>query len=251
MEAVFQKQVHIPASAVDRFDRLKLSTILDYLQEIAGDHCALLGATRFDLAKKNLFWAVIRHRVVISRLPKAGEDIHLRTWPMPTTRTAYPRATEARDGQGNILFRCVSLWVLMDRDSRAMVLPGKSGVTVEGSLLGCEIEPCGSMPQRPRQNCDTRPVRYTDLDWNGHMNNCRYLDFVADTQQSAFHGGNCCAEFSLCYFAEAHEGDALKLHWELDGEGLLSVDATRPDAASSAGESRVFSARVRYENGVM
>ena len=251
MEAVFHKQVHIPASAVDRFDRLKMSTILDYLQEIAGDHCALLGATRFNLAEKNLFWAVIRHRVVIERLPKAGEDIFLKTWPMPTTRTCYPRATEARDESGNVLFRCVSLWVLMDKDSRAMVLPAKSGVTVEGSLLGSEIEPCGAMPQRPRVNCDTRPVRYTDLDWNGHMNNCRYPDFVADTQDSGFHAARSCAEMSLCYFAEAHEGDALKLHWELDEAGLLSVDATRPDDAASTGESRVFSARLRYVSGVM
>ena len=51
---MFQKVFHIPASAVDRHDRLKMSTILDYLQEIAGDHCALLSATRADLLKKNL-----------------------------------------------------------------------------------------------------------------------------------------------------------------------------------------------------
>lgn len=251
MEAVFTKTVHIPASAVDRFDRLKMSAILDYLQEIAGDHCALLQATRFDLMEKNLFWAVIRHRVVITRLPKAGENITIETWPMPTTRTSYPRATVARDEEGNMLFESISLWVLMDITTRAMVLPGKSGVTVEGSLRGGEIEPCGSMPQRPRASCDARPVRYTDLDWNGHMNNCRYLDFVSDTQQSAFHEAHAPAEFSLCYFAEAHEGDQLRLHWELDGEGLLSVDATRPDAASSTGESRVFSARVQYNNCVM
>ena len=251
MEKVFEKTVHIPASAVDRYDRLKPAMILDYLQEIAGDHCVLLHATRQELAEKNLFWAVIRHRVVINRPPRAGEDICLQTWPMPTTRTAYPRATVAKDADGNVLFECISLWVLMDMSTRAMVLPGKSGVTVEGHLRGCEIEPCGSMPMKERSRVDVRPVRFTDLDWNGHMNNCRYLDFVADLLDSSFHGQHPVKEFSLCYFAEAHEGDTMQLHWQLEETGLLSVDATRKDGASSTAEGRVFSARVHYENGVM
>ena len=239
---MFQKVFHIPASAVDRHDRLKMSTILDYLQEIAGDHCALLSATRADLLKKNLFWAVIRHRVVITRLPKAGEDIQLTTWPMPTTRTAYPRAVLAVDSEGKELFRSVSLWVLMDMTTRAMVLPGKSGVTVEGQLLGGEIEPAGAMAAKERANSQRRAVRYTDLDWNGHMNNCRYLDWVDDLTGSDFHQNHSVTEFSVCYFSEAREGEILTLNWELGEDGDLCVDAVREEAVSTGG-ARVFSVR--------
>lgn len=240
---MFQKVFHIPASAVDRHDRLKMSTILDYLQEIAGDHCALLGTTRAELLEKGLFWAVIRHRVVITRLPRAGEDITLRTWPMPTTRTAYPRAVLALDAEGRELFRSVSLWVLMDMTSRAMVLPGKSGVTVNGSILGGEIDPPGAMAAKPRANTQRRAVRFTDLDWNGHMNNCRYLDWVDDLTGSDFHEIHPVTEFSVCYFSEAKEGETLELNWELLEDGILAVDAVRKDAVS-AGGARVFSVRV-------
>ena len=88
MTVPFEKTFHITASAVDRFDRLKPSCVLDYMQEVAGDHSAILGADRNMLTQKGLFWAVIRHRIQITRLPKAGEDILVKTWPMPTTRTA-------------------------------------------------------------------------------------------------------------------------------------------------------------------
>lgn len=240
---MFQKVFHIPASAVDRHDRLKMSTILDYLQEIAGDHCALLGTTRAELLEKGLFWAVIRHRVVITRLPRAGEDITLRTWPMPTTRTAYPRAVLALDAEGRELFRSVSLWVLMDMTSRAMVLPGKSGVTVNGTILGGEIDPPGAMAAKPRANTQRCAVRFTDLDWNGHMNNCRYLDWVDDLTGSDFHEIHPATEFSVCYFSEAKEGETLELNWELLEDGILAVDAVRKDAVS-AGGARVFSVRV-------
>ena len=246
MEPIFQKIFHIPATAVDRFDRLKPSHILDYLQDVAGDHCALLGTHRQALTERNLFWAVLRHRVQITRLPRAGEDITLETWPMPTTRTAYPRATAAYDAEVNLLFRCVSLWVLMDTQKRTMVLPGSSGVEVDGIARGDELAVPGSMALKPLAQADRRTVRFTDLDWNGHMNNCRYLDWVADTLPSSFYEGNCVKEFSVSYLSEAREGDAIALHWELSEEGLLAVDGCREEESLSTAHGRVFSARVLF-----
>lgn len=243
---IYKKQFHIPSSAVDRFDRLKLSHVLDYMQEVAGDHSAMLGTSRDKLLDKHLFWAVLRHRVQITRLPRAGEDITVETWPMPTTRTAFPRSTVAYDAGGEELFRSVSVWVLMDTDQRAMVLPGKSGVNVEGLLTGGELAIPGSMVPRTLANRDARKVRFTDLDWNGHMNNCRYLDWAADTLPGAFHSANCAKEFSVCYLSEAREGENLTLDWELTEDGCLAVDAHREEDEMSAGHSRVFSARILF-----
>ena len=243
---VYKKKFHIPASGVDRFDRLKLSQVLDYLQEVAGDHSAMLGTNRENLQEKHLFWAVLRHRVQITRLPRAGEDITVETWPMPTTRTAFPRSTVAYDAAGEELFRSVSVWVLMDTNQRAMVLPGKSGVNVEGLMLGSELAIPGSMVPRVLANRETRAVRFTDLDRNGHMNNCRYLDWAADTLPSAFHSAHTAREFSVCYLSEAREGENLTLDWEFIEDGCLAVDAHRKEGEMSAGHSRVFSARVLF-----
>ena len=246
MEPIFEKNYHIPATAVDCFDRLKLSHVLDYLQEVAGDHCALLGTDRQALTQRNLFWAVLRHRVQINRLPRAGEDITLQTWPMPTTRTAYPRASAAYDADGDLLFRCVSLWVLMDTEKRTMVLPGSSGVEVIGIARGGELAVPGSMALKPLGQEVWRTVRFTDLDWNGHMNNCRYLDWVADTLPGSFHEGHSVKEFSVSYLSEAREGEAITLHWELSEDGFLSVDGCREKDGMSSAHNRVFSARVQF-----
>jgi len=246
MEPIFEKKFHIPATAVDCFDRLKPSQILDYLQDVAGDHCMLLGTDRQALTSRNLFWAVLRHRVQVTRLPRAGEDITLQTWPMPTTRTAFPRATAAFDFGGNLLFRCVSLWVLMDTEKRAMVLPGSSGVEVDGIARGDELAVPGSMALKPLGQADRRTVRFTDLDWNGHMNNCRYLDWVADTLPGSFHESHSIKEFSVSYLSEAREGDGVILHCELTEDGLLAVDGCREEDGLSASRERVFSARVLF-----
>lgn len=247
MPTYFQKSFTIPSFATDRFDRLKCSYLLGLAQEVAGEHSALLKA---DFAHTQLYWVITRQQVQITRLPASGETITLETWPMPTTRVAYPRSTIAYDQQGNELFRSISLWVLMDPESRAMVLPGKSGVLVDGTLRGSELAVPGSLPPAKLQNTTCRTVCYTELDVNGHMNNARYLDWLDDLLPAAFHQNHTPREFTVCYLSEAREGETVELNWELNADGVLRLDASRPGDAAS-GHQRVFAAQALFDNGVL
>ena len=245
MEPIYTEKFTIPHTAVDRYNRLKPSWLLALCQEVAGSHFAILNADRESLEEKGLFWAVIRTRVEITRLPGPGERITLRTWPMPTTRVAYPRAAEALDENGDVLFRSLSLWVLMDVNTRAMVLPGKSGVGVEGRVQGDEITPPASLVPKPLEERQHRRVRYTELDVNGHMNNTRYLDWVEDLLPSLFHRDHPAKEFTVCYLSEAVEEEEVELCFGLTEENVLRVDAQSGTPAGKA--QRVFSAQVIYE----
>ena len=240
MLPVYEKTFQIPTFATDRFGRLKCSYLLGLAQEVAGDHSALLGA---DYASTQLYWVITRQKVQITHLPAAGEKITLETWPMPTTRVAYPRSTIARDAEGNELFRSISLWVLMDPASRALVLPGKSGVTVDGLLRGSELAVPGSLVPKNFQNTACRTVCYTELDTNGHMNNARYLDWLEDLLPAAFHKTHTPREFTVCYQSEATEGETLDLNWELSAEGILRLDGLRQNQEANA---RVFSAQMLF-----
>ena len=220
--------------------------ILAFLQEVAGDHSTLLGTDRKTLQERNLFWAVIRHRVQINRLPQAGERITVETWPMPTTRSAYPRATVMLDENGKELLRSISLWVLMDTESRKMVLPGKSGVEVSGILRGNELDAPGSMAPSELANSMARHVRFSDLDLNGHMNNCRYPDWVSDVLPASFHSRNTLKDFSICYLSECREADEVTLQWELGDDNTLSVNAMRKSTPESATQERVFATKMQF-----
>ena len=243
MEFVCQQQFTVTAMDVDRFGRAKPSTILYYAQEAAQTHCLQLGTDWDTLRKQNLFWAVLRHRVQITRLPVIGETVTVHTWPMPTTRSAFPRATAAYDSQENELFKIISLWVLMNTESRSMVLPGKSGIAVAGTLQGNELAAPGSIVPIAMEQTVTRHVGFCELDRNGHMNNTRYMDWVMDLLPSAFHGDRPIREFTLCYLAEATEGQQLDLHWQLDPEGLLHTEGYRSEGEKTA---RIFAAQALF-----
>ena len=251
MEPIYQQKFQISDTAADCFGRLKLSMLLSYVQEVASIHATTLGAGFDALMAKNLFWAILRTRVQITRLPHSGETIRLETWPMPTSRVAYPRSVVAYDEQGEELFRAISLWCLMDKESRAMVLPGKSGVMVEGTLRGNELALPGSIAVRALDNTVSRQVLFSDLDVNAHMNNTRSLEWCSDLLPAAFHRGHEPREFTICYHAEALEAEMLDLHYEISGEGNLTVDGWRRSDSDSAFHNRIFSAQVHYGSDIL
>lgn len=241
MQPIYEMQFTLGHIHTDCFGYAKPSVLLYMAQEAAGAHCSLLNVDRAHLG--NLFWAVTRTRVQVTRLPRLGETVTIKTWPMPTTRVAYPRSVVGYDAEGEELFRSISLWVLMDERTRAMVLPGKSGVLVEGTLTGLELAVPHAIAARAMANTCRRQVTYSLLDQNGHMNNTRYMDWLDDLLPGEFHKAHQAQEFTLCYLNEAREGDEVSLQFELTDGPVLTVDAQRE---SVAGTDRIFSAQVIY-----
>lgn len=239
MEAFYKQDFTLSHIHVDRFGRATPATLLYLVQEAAGTHSNLLEVGHDTLSKSNLFWAVTRNRVQITRLPRLGETITVETWPMPTTRVAYPRSVVAYDQSHKELFRSISLWVLMDSRTRGMLLPGKSGITVTGTLTGTELTAPHAIATRPMENTVSRTVGYTLLDRNGHMNNTRYMDWVDDLLPSDFHEGHPVQEFTVCYLNEAREGEEIALSYELTDGPTLTVDAQREG-------QRIFSAQLHF-----
>ena len=208
MELIFKQQFQVSSAAVDCFGRLKPSMLLYYCQEVAGNHCIELGTDYDSMAAKDMFWAIIRQKVQVNRLPMVGETITVETWPMPTTRTNYPRATVGYDAEGN------------------------------------ELSVPGSLSPKDLAGLYSRRVGYTDLDRNGHMNNCRYLDWISDLLPSPFHAQHTLKEFTICYLSEAREGQQLDLHWDFLEDGALRVDAFRRGETK---DERVLSAKLLFE----
>ncbi len=236
---IYELNMRVQPENLDSCGRLKMSAILYFAQEVAGAHATALGTGWEELQKKNLFWAVIRTRAEIFGKPAAGEAITLKTWPMPTSRTAYPRCVMAYAGDGRLLFKVVSLWVLMDVNTRAMVLPAKSGVEVLGTVEGGEPALPKGLPVSEQEHTCFKTVEQCHLDRNGHMNNTKYMDWVAELTQ------NKVESFELCYFNEGRLGDQMELAFT-PSEDTLSVNIHRVRTDAAEKKDRIFAAVLRY-----
>ena len=244
MDFVYTTTYTVTGLDTDCFGLCRPSNLLRFSQEAAEAHCHLLGADRAVMDGKNYFWAIIRQRMEITRLPGLGETFTLKTWPMPTTRVAYPRAAEGFDAEGNSLFRIISIWIIMDKTTRAMILPGKSGIGVDGTQLGTELKPPLGLPAGTFDRHTKRQVTFYDLDHNGHMNNTRYLDWIFDLYPAAYHRQHPLKAVTVCYNSEALEGQLLELSWS---EGnVIRLDGSVSDTDVSQGHTRIFSAQLEF-----
>ena len=238
----FEMNFDLPAQRYDGRGVLKPSAVLYMCQVAAGEHCRQFSLDWDTLQKRDLFWAVIRVNVRIYRLPRLGETVRAVTWPMPTTRSAFPRTTEGYDEAGNLLFTVTNLWVLVDTKKRAMLLPGKSGVELEGITLGRELPLPGSIYPEQYPNRTPRQVRPEDIDRNGHVNNTRYIDWLFDLlgqdepAPKALHA---------VYHNEALMDDKLTLSWE-KGEKTAALEILRSKEQESEKCDRIFAARVEF-----
>ena len=248
MEPIYEKTYILTDMHTDAFGRAKPSALLSFAQDIAGEHAALLSDNWDALQKKHLFWAVSRHNLEILKVPKIGQTLLLRTWPMVTTRSAYPRAVEGYGEDGTLLFRMVSLWVLMDTEKRSLVLPGRGGLTINGRNLGCEGPLPGSILPGEYENNTCRKVTYSELDRNRHMNNTRYLEWISDLLPLSFHETHYLSSCKVCYLQESLPEQTLRLSWHLDKNGLLSLDGYLPE---STPEKRIFAAQIQFEDCVL
>lgn len=245
LEYIYKQTYAVSAEDADSFGRLKPSAILWFAQEIAGEHCIQLGTDWDTLQKKNLFWALIRTKVEITRLPQLGETVTVHTWPMPQTRTAYPRCTVGYDAAGQECFRVIALWVLMDTQTRAMVLPGKCQIQVDGILQGTEPELPRALPAAGGQQLRSRTVTDRELDKNLHMNNTRYLDWVMELPEADFSEVHPVKEFTVCYLSEACKDQQVDLVYDLQ-EGVLQVDGYRAQTDVPDRKDRIFAARLQF-----
>lgn len=244
MDQTHTMQFTVTELLADRFGRCRSASLLRFAQDAAGAHCVKLGTDWDTMASKGLFWAVIRQRLEVTRLPQVGETVTVKTWPMPTTRVAYPRATVAYDENGTELFKVMSLWVIMDRQTRTMIRPDRSGVDVAGTVLGGELPAPAGLNFKDLSQETLRTVGFTELDINGHMNNARYLDWLCDLLCSDFHKDHPMKAVTICYLNEALEGQQVALHWEKGASLQVEGSVSKTDA--NAGHTKIFTASMEF-----
>lgn len=75
----YEKKVNIGYSTIGKQGVLKIVSIMNFLQDTASEHAALMGVSGFDLAKENLGWVIFRYHIEIMNNPAWQDEIAIRT----------------------------------------------------------------------------------------------------------------------------------------------------------------------------
>ena len=119
---VFEKEFELRISDFDCFDKIKPSVILDFFQDVAGEHADILSVGFNDLIKKDLIWVLVRTKYEVIKEPNLYSKIKIKTWPHPKGRIDFDRDYLILDENNNILIKGTSKWVIVNYKTRRLSL---------------------------------------------------------------------------------------------------------------------------------
>lgn len=172
----------IASYEVNLFGQLRLSAILRICQEAAETHLMSYNMDHLTLMEKeNLAFLILRVGMQISRMPKDGETITIRTRPEGNAGVQFYRSYEIRCG-GDKWMDILYANVLVDSRTHKLISPSRLDFmeTDVQKMRSPKRKLCKlKMPQKLEQ-WGVRQIRFSDLDFNGHLSNSIYGDIIED-----------------------------------------------------------------------
>lgn len=225
MKAIFEKKYNLRSSDFDLNGNILPQGVLEILQDSAGRHSVSIGASVFDLDKKDLMWVVAKIRFKIINMPKMYQTVNVKTWPIKPTKIIFRRECLITDEQGNELIRGSSEWLAVSKEKRKIVSASGIYNLAEDEYVTDIL--FDEKPEKLKKFDKTAPgyvvsPKYSDIDLNGHVNNTKYAGYVVDT---AFDGENRLnyTDFQIEYRKEILKDDNIEICIKPENGGIYAM----------------------------
>ncbi|GAB1482337.1 thioesterase [Treponema sp.] len=211
---------------VDRTDKLSLSAVFNYFQELAGYHATALGMGTEVFKNLGQAWILSRMSALLEKRPGRGTKLLVRTWPRGTDTIFAIRDYELKDSVGNLVARGRSAWIILDTVKLRPLRPEKHSQNIPLNE-GLDALPDGAKAlseQKGLRKTGERIAAYSDIDYNDHVNNARYIQWIQDALPAAALENAQQVRLDINYLSELKEGDGASLWTGNSEEGLYFVE---------------------------
>jgi acyl-ACP thioesterase len=212
-----QESFNLRFGAIDRSDRLTLASTFDFFQEAAINHAEALGVGRDAMVKTGQIWVLSRLSVVWDRRPRWKEPLTVRSWPRGWEKLFALRDYDIRDAAGVPVVRGRSCWIILDMEKRRPLRPQAVMETLpmnEGLNAMDGVPPSLESWSGSRQMGERRAL-YSDVDYNGHVNNARYVQWIQDLLEMGTLENCGRARLDINYLGEVKPGQTVEL-WQTE-----------------------------------
>ena len=212
MSKITREEYQIRAQEIDRHKRATVSAIISCMQEAAWNNAASLDASVYQLQEMGISWVLTRMKLEILRYPKHRDQIQVLTWPSGHERTFVYRDYRILDPEGSVMAQASSTWLVLDLNSRRMTRVPEEFHAIINQPAAIESLPRAKGNWRfPKEHLPPVrfPVRWHDLDLNGHVSNFVYFQWPLEALPGSFLEGHELAEIDLMIRAEGQQEDEI------------------------------------------
>lgn len=205
---------------VDHTRHLRLYNLENYLLEVAGTVADDLGFGIKALYPMGLTWILSRLSVEMYKLPTHCDKLTFETWIESNIHMLSTRNFRIYLGdEKRLIGQAKSVWAVLDLEKREVVNIFDHPMfanAVDGEVIDLARvrmttipEPTGVVAHR---------VSYSDLDYNGHCNSCKYLEAMIDAYRPDYTDHR--LRLDISYQKEVMEGDELQTLYLVTPDGV-------------------------------
>jgi len=220
---IYNKEIVFTFSNCNMHRKIKLSTLLTFFSDIAGEDYTVRGLSHSFLSDKGFVFLVSSYSVNFIRTPSEGEMLTIKTWEQGVSGPKINREYNIVDKNNETVISAKSIWCVVDPNTHRILrpkkFPYKEFTTNECSSIA---KNCEKIKYDELIKVAERKVGYSDIDGNGHVNNSKYGDFIIDSL-SIEYAEKEIKDFQIEFICEAKFGDVIEIYANFRENEIITV----------------------------
>lgn len=207
-------------------NRLRPHAFMNIIQELANEHASRLKFGYDELMALDQVWVLSRFRAKFNNYPKWGDRYFAETWHKGKQGLFGLRDFALFINNGNETYSsskvadaaitATSSWLIINTKTRRIERNNAFNASEEANSMANFVnavsEPCEKLhaPENLAK-CGEHIVCYSDLDFNLHANNAKYIDWIMDNIDIGVLKNLSLKEFQINFNTEARIGDKVDI----------------------------------------
>ena len=228
MNDIFKKEYKINIFNVDSEHKCKFSSLVDFLWDVVISQSDYLGETKEGFVHNQCIWVLLKYDITIYEYPKFRDTITVDTRVLGTKKFYGYRQNTIKNSEGKVIGEVFSTAILIDFEKRRpmRISPAQSEIYgLDGELD--EAPPLDDIPKIQKEDyIKDYPVRYSDIDSNGHVNNVKYMEMAIDTLPRSILNEYKLYNIKVLFKKETTDGDILHISSEVidnDSDNIITI----------------------------
>lgn len=199
------------------FDRsLSPTALFAFLEEVATNHAKKLGFSYESSLTLGFFWMLRSAKFVLKRPIELDEVLDIKTWPGGIQGLKALRNFSLCIGDEEV-GRGYHYWLMYDISKQKPMVNQQFNDVMRSLPIESKDQFRLDKVKLPdvMMYAYEKNVRVYDIDWNGHVNNVKYITMIYNTLSKALIDKYHILGFQIDYLKESKYQDQIQLHYQL------------------------------------
>lgn len=206
----FKTEFVVPFYESNKLGELKPISIIRYLGETSELHSEHQKIGIDELRKNNWGWILYKWKVEINYYPKVKDRIIIETWTSSFHKFYAYREFKIYDSNMNEIGKARSLWIFLDTNRKRPIRIPKTFSEKYNLVDERVFDDFWDLEDKFKiYNTIDFHIRKSDIDYNDHVNNSNYLEWILETISLDIEKEYFLKEFEILYKKESLYGESI------------------------------------------